>query len=335
MRTMLTFALCGVSHLAPLVQRQSKCAASTTDPGTACRAFDAWAQDLRQGSLSYLTVRKALYGLRDVETIEQAVRDATIDAQMGVLYWRRFPEQWRTSWKSRLTSQATMSDRQYELLSLLHRLIPSAEWYDDVDDRRPLGVPCAMMGVDIEEGLYDDDLQQFDTAYLAFLNFMGGAWAYDLEDHLIHQRGFPHPFPQVKDLSTWYVDAEVFRDHCQAKPDRRWRWVADAVCVAGRCTDNNFLDWNMENYSTFDEFVTGCGWTTKGVRRLIREAKAAQRLLNGFSQACDWLNQEPERWPEVFAIFDASWRQRTRQLWSSALRDGEGGNDATGPDDDA
>lgn len=337
MRIMLTLALCGASHLASLAQPHGKRATSATDPATVCHARDAWAQDLRQGRLSFLTVREALNRLRDDAAITQTVRDAMIDAQMGMLYWRRFPDQWRASQKSRLTTSKTMSDRQVELLSLLHRLVPSAEWYDDMDDQRPSGVPCAMMGVDIEEGLYDEDLQQFDTAHLAFLNLMGGAWAYDLEDHLINQRGFRHPFPQVKDLSRWYVDVEVFRDHCQAKPDRRWRWVADAVCVAGRCTDNNFLDWTMENYSSFDEFVTGCGWTSKGVRRLISEAKVAQRLLNGFSRACDWLNREPERWPEVFKVFDASWRQHKRQLWSSALGDSEhseGGEDATGRDDD-
>lgn len=287
--------------------------------------------------MRYRTVREALYAKHGAERVDQTVRDALIDAHMGVLYRTCFPDQWRASVKATHVTGDAMSDRQYELLNLLPRVIPAAEFYEEKEDHRPFGVPCALMGVDIEEGLYDDDLLQFNAAHLAFLNLMGGAWAYDLEDHLVNKRAFSCPFPAMKDFNAWYVDVDVFRRLCEGKCDRRWRWVADAACVAGCCTGNIFVDCTIDDYSTFDAFVVDCGWTVKGVRRLAREARAAERLLTHFSRACDWLCREPEHWPEVFKVFATSWRRRGRRGRrkprdaATAATETRGGDDAPDP----
>lgn len=112
-------------------------------------------------------------------------------------------------------------------------------------------------------------------------------------------------------------DFAKFKVQCAAKQRGEWLNLPMTISVMLRDTGNPFLDaWFEEPNWFYDwasdgswtevdgkEVAMPGGWTVENMRRLARTWEAAEILWNQYEAAVDWLEHEPERWPEIFAMW--------------------------------
>ena len=267
-----------------------------------------------------LRIKHSCHGRYGDSDIQQTVRNALIDAQIGILFWHEFPREWYASTKATGIKREP-NERQDELLALLGRFMPVDEigmgW--DIDER-PTGIPVWRLSVPFDdEWTLPEELERRSTAELVMACLIGIWGSDDVVEYLAQERGFTYAFPTQPDRA--YVDPDLFRKACASWGRKQsgglWRKLPDAIWTVGHGTGNFMLDYEDDTAEHFWEHVENLGWTLKGYRRLKRECDQAAVLLTTLKEVCAWLDAEPDRWAEIFVLWDTSYRRRPARKWRS------------------
>ena len=265
-------------------------------------------------TLAHLTsrYRSCVPSLRDdtdQASIEQHVRNALIDAQIGNLYAQVFRKEWRAS------TQSTRIDREpceraNELLTHMSRILPVDDMAMGWDiDERPVGIPVWRLSVPFDEEWTEPDaLASRSTSELVMACLLGVYGSEDVQAYLADERQFPYAFPEPHEGE--YVEAAAFRRACRRRTGGQWHKLADAIWTVGHSTGNFMLDYDDDTAQYFWEQVEKLGWTVKGYRRLKQECERGEALLKTLADVCAWLDEEPQHWSEVFVLWAMSYQCR-------------------------